>query len=172
MGDLSYEGALEIVRLAEFLFQEPYRRAEVAERRASYLLGASAIAGSLTLAGVSLLMDRSKISSGSDRLTLAVTLGASLVCLLAAAFRSLTAIKVLKWKTPSYHDLIPHSQRDLRRKTLLRAANLLHSGAKNAANAKWKIAMARRATVWFMRAVFMLVATALISLSIIVRSAL
>lgn len=164
LGDLGYDGALEMVRFAEQQYREPGERAEIAERRAIALIGSAGIAASLTVAGAGLLLDSSHTFTPVVRFVVGLSFIASLACLLMSSFRAIGTLKVLNWSAPPYLEMLPQGQDELREKILRRAAQLLNCAARNQGIARWKIAMSRAATTWFSAAVVALAVSAIVLL--------
>lgn len=167
IGDIEYAEARDLMHDAERSYDEPNRRSEAAERRATAILGSAGIAAGLTTAGAGLLLDPTKIA-GSWRSGIAVILGLAIFSLFMAALRAVMSLRVLTWHVPDMQALLPSGQADVLPKTVLRAATLLYKGSRNEGNARWKVALAGAATWWFTRAVLFLLLTVVLLLVFII----
>jgi hypothetical protein len=83
--------AKAILAEAEAIFQEPIDRIEGAERRATTLQGAVAIAASIAIAGAGLLLDPAKVGGQGWRVAFGAMVLAFVLCLAACAIRAVGA---------------------------------------------------------------------------------
>jgi hypothetical protein len=106
------ELAAELLADAEALFAEPNERIESAERRATTLQGAVAIAAAVTVTGGGLLLDPDKIEGKCWQIAFAIGLAALVMTLVATAVRALGATaKRVTVKSPSHDDGVYHRRR-------------------------------------------------------------
>lgn len=150
----------EILSDARELFEESFLRAEAAERRATTLLGALAIAASFGLAGGGLLLDVEKLPPGCWRIGLALCYLSLVVALVGAAFRSLETLRVKVWSRPGDDSIFDRAGRSLTEGRIHLAADLLHSAGRNRPVARWKVAQVRAAAWWLTIAILALLAVA------------
>lgn len=155
---------------AREIFERPFQTTAGVERRASTLQGAIAIAATFVVAGGGLLLNTSEIQTGGWRIAFAVVFVLVIMCLVFSALRALRATsRVLVWHYPDEEDLL------LRRTSgyasdheLAVAAALLHAGARNANNARYKVAQMRAAGHWLALALVGLLITAIVFLAYVV----
>ena len=155
------ERAAEILAEAQATFAAAEARGEGAERRATTLQGAVAIAASVLLAGAALLGDPSKVHGDGWRLGLGVLLILVTVCLVAAGARALGAtarIHIYHRPTPS-EVLRRATMNPVEARTDL-AAETFEDAAYNDQIAAWKVAYLAAAAWWFRGALFVLLALA------------
>lgn len=156
------EVADELLTHARELFEEPFLRADGAERRATTLLGALAIAASFGLAGGGLLLDVDRIPADGWRAALAIGYLILIVGLVGAAFRSLETLRVKTWSRPGDEGIFEKASRSLVEGRLRHAAELLNAAGRNRPVARWKVAQVRAAAWWLTVAVFALLAIAFV----------
>lgn len=157
--------ASAILAEAEKIATEPHDRADGAERRATTLQGAVAIAASFGLASGALLLDSSKIKSDGWRQAFAVLSFGFVFSLVAAGFRAVSAVyRVHYWSYPDNEQILelPAGDHAAAEMMTRRAASLLRTVARNQAIARWKVAYMRAAAWWFRIALAFLVADALL----------
>lgn len=160
LGTQDAEVADEILTHARELYEEPFLRAEGAERRATTLLGALAIATSFGLAGGGLLLDVDRIPAEAWRVALAIGYLILIIGLVGAAFRSLETLRVKTWSRPGDERIFEKAGRSLLEGRLRYAAELLNAAGRNRPVARWKVAQVRAAAWWLTVAVFALLAIA------------
>jgi hypothetical protein len=132
-------------------------RAESAERRATTLQGAVAIATSLMLAGSALVLDSSKLHGTGWKIALGAALFASTAFLIMAGYRAVAATsRLYGWASPDPNDIYEHAAMTEEGLKVARAADLIKSYGRNQAIANKKIDAMRRAAVWFTRALLAL----------------
>lgn len=158
--------AQDILEQAQDLFREVSDRAEGAERRATTLLGAAAIAGSLTVGGGGLLLDGPKISEGW-RIALSLGYFATVGALIGTALRAVRVLAVHRWTRPDDVIIFERGKGDLAGGRVLMAAHLLHAVGRNRPIARWKVAQLRASAWWFMVAIAALLYTAAVVTSLI-----
>jgi len=147
---------------AEKIATEPFERAEGAERRATTLQGAIAIAASFGLAAGALLLDSNKIKSDGWRQAFAAMSLGFVFCLVASGFRAVSAVyRVHRWSYPDGDKIFARAQMDASEAKTNRAAALLRTVSKNQAIARWKVAYMRAAAWWFRLALIFLLADAI-----------
>ncbi|HEX8054599.1 MAG TPA: hypothetical protein VF517_16550 [Thermoleophilaceae bacterium] len=139
-------------------------RAESAERRATTLQGAVAIASSLTLAGGSLLLDSSKLQGIGWKIALGLGLVGVTLCLIMAGYRAVTATsRLYQWAAPDPVDIFVHAGLDSPEAVkVARAADLLKASGINQAVASRKVVAMGEAAMWFTRALFLILALAVL----------
>ncbi|MGA2453375.1 MAG: hypothetical protein ABSG93_07620 [Solirubrobacteraceae bacterium] len=155
---------------AREIFERPFQTTAGVERRASTLQGAIAIAATFVVAGGGLLLNASEIQTDGWRIAFAVVFVLVIMCLVFSALRALRATsRVLIWHYPDEEDLL------LRRTSeyasdheLAVAAELLQAGARNANNARYKVAQMRAAGHWLALALVGLLITAVVFLAYVV----
>jgi hypothetical protein len=156
------EVADAILAEAEKIAAEPFARADGAERRATTLQGAIAIAASFGVAAGALLLDSSKLKSDSWRQTFASLSLGFVFCLVASGFRAVSAVyRVHRWSYPDSEQIYARSQMGAMEAKTNRAASLLRTVSRNQAIARWKVAYMRAAAWWFRIALLFLLADAL-----------
>jgi hypothetical protein len=155
------ERSKEILAEAQRFFADAEARGEGAERRATTLQGAVAIATSVLLAGGALLGDPSKFHGGSWRFLLALALFVVTVCLVMAGARALAAtarIHVYHRPTPTY--ILGRAQMNASEARIELAAETLKGYGFNHQVASWKVAHLAAAAWWFRGALISLLALA------------
>jgi protein-S-isoprenylcysteine O-methyltransferase Ste14 len=151
-----------ILAEAEKVAAEAFDRADGAERRATTLQGAIAIAASFGIAAGALLLDSNKIKSDGWRQTFAVISLGFVFCLVASGFRAVSAVyRVHRWSYPESSEIFKRSKMDAREAKTHRAAALLRTVSRNQSIARWKVAYMRAAAWWFRLALAFLLADAL-----------
>ncbi len=157
------EVASALLAQAEQTAAEPHERADGAERRATTLQGAVAIAASFGLASAALLLDSNKIHSDGWRQTFAIVSFGFVFCLVAAGFRAVGAVyRVHRWRFPDNEEIYLQAKMKSPEAKTRRAAALLRTVARNQAIARWKVAYMRAAAWWFRLALLFLLADALL----------
>ena len=162
-GPAADERSKEILTDAQALFAEAEARGEGAERRATTLQGAVAIAASVLLAGGALLSDPSKVHGQGWRLCLALTLLIVTGCLVMAGARALAAtahIHVYHRPTPA--KALGRAQMDPVEARIDLAAETLKDFGSNDQVAAWKVAYLGAAAWWFRGALVGLLALAML----------
>lgn len=156
-----------VVGEAREVFERANQTTDGVERRASTLQGAIAIAASFVVAGGGLLLNTSDIRTTGWRVAFAVVFVFVIMCLVFSALRALRATsRVLVWQYPDEEDLLLRRTRDdPADHELAVAAALLHAGARNANNARYKVAQMRAAGHWLALALAGLLLTALLFLA-------
>lgn len=152
----------DLLSRARELYEEPFQRAEGAERRATTLLGALAIAASFGLAGAGLLLNVDTVPAGGWRTALAIGYLLLIVGLVGAAFRSLETLRVKVWSQPGDEGIFERASRPLTDGRIRQAAELLNAAGRNRPVARWKVAQMRAAAWWLTVAIFALLAIALV----------
>lgn len=153
--------AAEILAEAEAIHNRVVDRVEGAERRATTLQGAAAIAAGLTLTGAGLLVD-TKISGAGWQLLFGLVLVFLTVSLVLCAYRAtLASTKVFRWTAPDSRAILNRPSGTVIDARTARAAELLKMVGDNARFARYKVAMMRAAAEWLTRALAALVAFAL-----------
>jgi hypothetical protein len=155
---------------AREIFERPFRTTAGVERRASTLQGAIAIAATFVVAGGGLLLNTSEIQTDGWRIAFAVVFVLVIMCLVFSALRALRATsRVLIWHYPDEEDLLLRRTNDYASyHELALAAALLHAGARNANNARYKVAQMRAAGHWLALALVGLLITAVVFLAYVV----
>jgi hypothetical protein len=157
--------ASAILAEAEAIDDEPRRRTQSAERRATTLQGAVAIAASFDLAAGALLLDKNKIAPGAWRDAIAACSFASVVAFLFAGFRSVGAFgRTHRWKYPRRRSIFERAHMDSAEAKLDRASRLLSGFSRNNAISHVKVDYLRQAAWWFRAALLLLLADALLLL--------
>jgi hypothetical protein len=164
-GEPDEERAKEILEEAQATYQDAEDRREGAERRATTLQGAVAIAASLLLAGGALLADPSKVRGDGWRIAFALDLVAVTFCLVAAGARALaTTSRIHVFHAPTPTNILQRSQMPLAQARIDLAAETLKDYGYNSKVADWKVAHLRASAEWFSRAlVALLIFTVLVS---------
>jgi hypothetical protein len=156
--------ATELLVEAEAAHDRLRSRVEGAERRATTLQGASAIAASLTLAAAGLLIDPTKLRGWVWQLLFGLAVLYITFALAMCAWRAtLASSRVHNWVTPPDRDILDRPGQGIATARLERAIALLRAVGGNQRFARYKIAMLRAATEWIVRALVGLVALALLS---------
>jgi len=151
--------AQDVLELAQELFREVTERAEGAERRATTLLGAAAIAVSLTIGGAGLLLDRHGVSGGW-RVAISIGYFASIASLIGTAVRAVRVLAVHRWTRPDDEVIFERAKGDIVEGRVLMSAQLLYAVGRNRPIARWKVAQFRASAWWFMVAIAALLYTA------------
>ena len=161
-GTLDEDRADQVLAEAEAAYTEAADRAESAERRATTIQGSIAVAASLSIAGGSLLLDASKITSCGWRWALGSTFAALVACLALAAWRSfLVTGPRYMWASPNFEEVLDHSAlADATAIKVARAADLLVAYGRNDRIAAIKVELLGSAVRWLILA---LVLVALLS---------
>jgi hypothetical protein len=153
----------ELLEEAREIFAAPVGRAEGVERRATTLLGTVGIAASFSVAGAGLLLDGQKVHGTTWRLLVAVGFLLTTSCFAMCGWRALQALSRLqKWSMPKDVDILGRKRMGLADARIDLAASLLKSAGANEPVAEWKVAHLGAATWWLLRALFVLIATALV----------
>ena len=155
-------GVAEILDDARELFRVPFERADAAERRATTLQGAVAIAATFTLAAGSLVTDADKVGSHGWRVAFAVAIAVVVFAFVIAGVVALQATsRIDAWSYPDEQErfLQMKTQRveDIRTG---RALALLQAYGENDQLAAWKIHRTTLAARWFRIALLLLLAFA------------
>jgi hypothetical protein len=109
-GKWDEERTKEILDEAQSIFEQADERGQAAERRATTLQGAVAIAASLILAGGALLADPAKVQGDGWRIALAVGLVAVTFCLVVSGARALaTTSRIHVYHAPTQTDVLRRS---------------------------------------------------------------
>jgi hypothetical protein len=160
-GDIDEERTKEVLSEAQATFASADARIEGAERRATTLQGAVAIAASLVLAGGALLADASKVRGDGWRTVLAAFLVLTVVALVMAGLRALGAtsrIHVVHRPTPT--NIIERTATPATEARIDLAAETLKDYGYNSKVADWKVAYLGAAAWWFRWALAFLLALA------------
>lgn len=131
------ESAEAALSHAEAIARTASDRASAAERRATTIAGAVAIAASLTLSGAGLVLDATKLPSYGLRLSFAITLAFTTTLFVLSAIHALRALvrtRVWNWSLPKHLPVDPAEPVPTR--IGLRAAHLLDDFSRN-----WEIAV-------------------------------
>ncbi len=155
--DTALEAALS---LAERLYAEADVRRATVESKATNLLSATGIAGTLLTASAGLLLNRSDFVGRTDILPFGLLLTATLLTFLCAAYKSVRCLRVSPWAQPGpltlyQPDVTPS---DLRRQW---TAHLLVAKAKNDLGTDEKGGWLKEAQAWFILGLVLLVFTTL-----------
>lgn len=170
-GEPDEERSREVLDEANAIYAEAEARAQSAERRATTLLGAVAIATSLLLSGAALLADPSKIAGGGWRAALAIALAVVVFCLVMAGARALATtsrIHVIHAPTPT--NILARSELPLAEARIDLAAETLKDYGYNTKVAGWKVAHLRAAAQWFGRALIALFVLGLLTAAYVICS--
>lgn len=128
-------------------------RIEGAERRATTLQGASAIAASLTLTAAGLLIDPTKLRGVGWQVLFGLTVVYITFALVMCAWRAtLASSRVHRWRAPPDRDILDRVEQGLATARVERAVALLEVIGANQRFARYKVAMLRAATEWIVRA--------------------
>jgi hypothetical protein len=153
--------ARAILAEAEAAFQEPVDRIESAERRATTLQGAVAVAASVVVAGGSLLLDPGKLHGQGWRIAFAAVLFAFVGSLTACGVRALGATsRIFRFRDPGIERITDRARMDECDALVHRAAELLRSAAVANEVGRVKVGLLRSAAWWFRLAILMLTALA------------
>jgi hypothetical protein len=148
---------------AQAIYASATATAKSAERRATTLQGAVAVATSLLVAGSALALDTAKLRGDEWRAAFAVLLVATTVALMMAGLRALSAtstIHISHFPTPT--DIIRRAHLAPVQSRVQLAAETLVDYGFNAKIASWKVAYLRAAAWWFRIALALLVCLALL----------
>jgi hypothetical protein len=155
--------AAEILAEAQATFASAEGRGEGAERRATTLQGAVAIAASVLLAGAALLGDPSTIQGEGWRLGLGALLILVTICLVAAGARALGATaRIHIYHRPTPSEVLRRATMDSVEARIDLAAETFEDSAYNDQVAAWKVAYLAAAAWWFRGALFVLLALAIL----------
>jgi hypothetical protein len=153
------ERSKDILAEAQAALASTEARGESAERRATTLQGAVAIAASVLLAGAALLGDPTKIHGAGWRIGFALLLLAVTVCLVAAGARALGATaRIHIYHRPTPSDALRRAQLDPVEARIELAAETFKDSGYDEQIASWKIAYLAAAAWWFRGALFALLA--------------
>lgn len=156
--------AAELLVEAEGAHDRLRSRVEGAEKRATTLQGASAIAASLTLAAAGLLIDPTKLRGWVWQVLFGLTVLYVTFALAMCAWRAtLASSRVHNWVTPSDRDILDRTGQGVATARIERAIALLRAVGGNQRFARYKVAMLRAATEWIVRALVALLTLALLS---------
>jgi hypothetical protein len=156
--------AAEVLAEAEDAHGRLRDRVDGAERRATTLQGATAIAASLTLTAAGLLVDRSKLHGWGWQLAFGVAVIYATFALAMCAWRAtLATSRVHRWVVPANRDILDRVGQGIASARIERAVALLHVIGGNERFARYKVAMLRAATEWLVRALIALLALALLA---------
>jgi len=160
-GEDAADRSKEILAEAQKIFADAEARGEGAERRATTLQGAVAIATSVLLAGGALLGDPSKIHGGAWRSLLALALFLVTVCLVMAGARALAATaRIHVYHRPTPDNIVERAEKNTSDARIELAAETLEDYSFNHQVASWKIAYLAAAAWWFRGALISLLALA------------
>jgi hypothetical protein len=152
------ERTKEVLVEAQGIYAAADARVEGAERRATTLQGAVAIAASLLLAGGALLADPSKVRGDGWRLAFALVLVTVVFCLVMSGARALAATsRIHVFHRPTAGDITRRSGLSLAEARIELAAETLRNYACNTKVADWKVA-----AWWFRLALVALLAVAVL----------
>jgi hypothetical protein len=161
--DADAERALEILTEAQDVFARADERAEGAERRATTLQGAVAIATSLVVAAAALSINQTRLEGAGWRVSAALLAGGITVALVMTGIRALSATSTIhRWHRPTAGDMVRRSQVPVTQARIELAAETLVDYSFNTKIAGWKIAYLGAAAWWFRVALGLLVALALV----------
>jgi hypothetical protein len=162
-GQWDEERTEEILEEARSIFQQADERGQAAERRATTLQGAVAIAASLVLAGGALLADPAKVQGEGWRIACALGLVAVTFCFVMAGWRALaTTSRIHVYHAPTQTDILRRSGLPLREARIELAAETLKDFGYNTKVANWKVAHLRAAAEWFSRGLIALLLLAVV----------
>jgi hypothetical protein len=162
-GQWDEERTKEILEEAQSIFDQADQRGQAAERRATTLQGAVAIAASLLVAGGALLADPSKVRGDGWRIALAFGLVAVTFCLVVSGARALaTTSRIHVYHAPTPTDILKRSGLPLPEARIELAAETLKDFGFNTKVANWKVAHLRAAAEWFSRGLVVLLLLAFI----------
>jgi hypothetical protein len=156
--------ASELLSEAKEAHDRLQERVEGAERRATTLQGASAIAASLALAAAGLLIDPSKLRGWGWQLLFGLTVTYITFALAMCAWRAtLASSRVHRWLTPPDRDILERTPQGVTAARVERTVALLRVIGGNQRFARYKVAMLRAATEWIVRALVALLVLALLA---------
>jgi len=156
------EVARELLEDARELFKAPVDRGTIAERRATTLQGAVAIAATFTLAAGTIVAEKDKIPSHTWRVVFAVLVALVVLAFVGAGILALQATsRIEAWRDADDEaGFGTRARLDVAEARMARAHELLVAYGENEALATWKIERAHLAAVWFRSALGLLVALA------------
>lgn len=160
-GSTDEDRTRDLLAEAQATFKSAEERIEGAERRATTLQSAVAIAASLLVAGGALLADPSKVRGDEWRIALAAFLVLTVVSLVVAGVRALGAtsrIHVVHVPTPT--NIIERMTTTAAEARIDLAAETLKDFGFNTKVADWKVAYLGAAAWWFRWALAFLIALA------------
>lgn len=153
--------ASAILAEAENVDEEPRRRRDGAERRATTLQGGVAIAATFGIAIASLLVDKDKISAGFWRDSIAISSFLFVGCLVVSGFRAVGALgRTHMWEFPKRKQIYERVQMTAAEAKLDRAVELLATFSRNNAISHTEVGYLRQAAQWFFAALLFLLADA------------
>jgi hypothetical protein len=154
LGTPEHDVVEELLAEAKAAYQEVTERADSAERRATTIQGAVAIAASLALAGGSLLLDASGTPSHPWEIAISVGFALTVVLFGVAAWRAfLVTWPRFMWSSPAVTDIPRHVQEpDADAIKLKRTCDLLIAYGHNESVASLKVSLLRQAVHWLMSA--------------------
>ncbi len=158
------ELAADILAEAESAHLRMSDRIDGAERRATTLQGAAAIATSLTLAATGLLVSKTKLHGLGWRIAFGLAVTYTAFALVMCAWRAtLATSRVHRWVVPPDRDILDRVGQGIAAARIERAMALLRAIGGNQRIARYKIAMLRAATEWLLRALLALLLLALLA---------
>jgi hypothetical protein len=136
--------AEEILDEAKDLSKIPFERADAAERRATTLQGAVAIAASFSLAAGTLVAGADKIGSHAWRIVFAAVFGLVVTAFVLAGVLALQVTsRIGYWKYPDDEGRLRERARlDVEQARVERIIDLLQTYGENDALARWKVSRA------------------------------
>jgi hypothetical protein len=153
----------EVLEEAEDIYAATETRVEGAERRATTLQGAVAIASSLLVAGGALLADPDKIRGDGWRVAFALGLVGAVACLVISGARALGATsRIHTFHRPTPINILDRTGTPVAQARIELAAETLKDYGFNAKVADWKVAYLGAAAWWFRWALVLLLALALL----------
>lgn len=156
--------AAEILSEAEDAHNRLRDRVDGAERRATTLQGASAIAASLALTAAGLIIDPAKLRGWGWQLLFGLTVIYITFALVMCAWRAtLASSRVHSWVAPPDRDILERGAQDIARARVERSVALLRVVGGNQRFARYKVAMLRAATEWIVRALVALLVLAILA---------
>lgn len=150
----------DVLSLAQDLYTEADARRATVESKATNLLGATGLAGTLLTASAGLLLNGSDFAGRTDILPFGLLLIATLLTFLYAAYKSVRCLRVSPWAQPGPLTLYQPdaTASDLRRQW---AAHLLVAKANNDSVTDEKGGWLKEAQAWFMLGLILLIFTTL-----------
>lgn len=156
-GPSAEERSKEILAEAQAVLASAEARGEGAERRATTLQGAVAIAASVLLAGAALLGDPTKVHGVGWRIGFAIFLFVVTVCLVAAGARALGATaRIHIYHRPTPSDALRRARLEPIEARIELAAETFKDSGYDEQIASWKVAYLAAAAWWFRGALFAL----------------
>lgn len=141
--------AEEILREARDLTRSLDNRVASAERRATTLQGATALAMTLLVAGGAILASPAGIRGPVWRVSLGMLLALVVFFLVASGLRALQATSTIhKFAQPDVDGLISRAKGPLATAKVSLAADLIRSYDRNVRIADWKVAQLRASAYW------------------------